>query len=194
MCGHEGVGGRQHCHWDTVSSCCCEEIMRSYPSLCARLFISPCSLLPCDYCCKWSLPWGNPSSKNCDWWNWMWYSIFFLMLEKKEKYVPVFEFEVPQTDEKKAQLLSTFNKWAPKPYLNTHTLAATHKNWPGPLYLLLFSPVAFTALLSFPTFNSSSQILHTCLSLPWLFLLSPRPFQSLCFAKFPGFRPNSRFH
>lgn len=57
----------------------------------------------------------------------------------------------PQTDEKKAQLLSTFNKWAPKPYLNTHTLAATHKNWPGPLYLLLFSPVAFTALLSFPT-------------------------------------------
>lgn len=84
MCGHKGVGGRQHCHWDTVSSCCCEEIMRSYPSLCVRLFISLCSLLPCDYCCKWSLPWGNPSSKNCDWWNWVWYSIF-LMLGKKRK-------------------------------------------------------------------------------------------------------------
>lgn len=85
MCGHRGVGGRQRCHWDTVSSCCCEEIMRSYPSLCARLFISLCSLLPCDYCCKWSLPWGNPSSKNCDWWNWVWYSIFFFNVRKKRK-------------------------------------------------------------------------------------------------------------
>lgn len=150
MCGHKGVGGRQHCHWDTVSSCCCEEIMRSYPSLCVRLFISLCSLLPCDYCCKWSLPWGNPSSKNCDWWNWVWYSIF-LMLEKKKNMCLSLSLKYPQTDEKKAQLLSAFNKWAPKPYLNTHTHAATHKNWPGPLYLLLFSPVAFTALLSFPT-------------------------------------------
>lgn len=194
MCGHEGVGGRQHCHWDTVSSCCCEEIMRSYPSLCARLFISPCSLLPCDYCCKWSLPWGNPSSKNCDWWNWIWYSIFFLMLEKKKNMCLSLSLKYLK------QMRKRHNCWAlliseHQNLTLIHTHLVQHTRTDLDLYICCFFHQSHSQpYCLFPLSNSWSQILHTCLSLPWLFLLSPRPFQSLCFAKLPGFRPNSRFH